>query len=66
MSNKKTERRVAITLVRSLAGRPERQREVLRGLGLRKLHRTVVRCDTPETRGMIAKVAHLVKVEETR
>ena len=45
-------------------GRQEKQHKVLRGLGLRKLGRSVVREDTPAIRGMVAKVNHLVKVEE--
>ena len=52
-----------ITLVRSLISHPVPQREVVKGLGLRKLNSTVVRKDCPEIRGMIRKVAHLVKVE---
>lgn len=52
-----------ITLVRSLISHPIPQREVVKGLGLRKLNSSVVRRDCPEIRGMIRKVAHLVKVE---
>ncbi|MBI5167376.1 MAG: 50S ribosomal protein L30 [candidate division NC10 bacterium] len=53
-----------ITLCRSRAGKSYKQRQILDGLGLRRLNRTVLRPDTPEIRGMIAKVVHLVKVEE--
>jgi len=53
-----------VTLVRSGIGRPETQKVILRGLGLTKMHRTVVRENTPAIRGMIKKVLHLVKVEE--
>lgn len=53
-----------ITLVRSMIGRPEKHRKVLRGLGLTKLNRTVRLEDTPSIRGMINKVSHLVKAEE--
>jgi len=56
------ERKLIITLKRSGIGRPRRQRATLRGLGLTKLHKTVVLKDTPETRGMLAKVIHLVDV----
>jgi len=56
-------RALRITLVRSLIGYPQRQRETARGLGLRKINSQVVRPDRPEIRGMIAKVSHLVKVE---
>lgn len=53
-----------ITLVRSMIGRPEKHRKVLRGMGLTKLNRTVRLEDTPSIRGMINKVSHLVKAEE--
>ena len=52
-----------ITLVKSMAGRPEKHRKVLRGMGLTKLNRTVELEDTPSIRGMVQKVTHLVKVE---
>ncbi len=57
------ERKLMITLKRSGIGRPQRQRDTLRGMGLTKLHKTVVLKDTPETRGMVAKVIHLVEVK---
>ena len=53
-----------ITLIRSHIGKPARQRAVLNGLGLNKLNKTVVLKDTPEIRGMINKVSHMLKVEE--
>jgi large subunit ribosomal protein L30 len=53
-----------ITLVKSMIGRPEKHRKVLRGMGLTKLNRTVELQDTPSTRGMIQAVSHLVKAEE--
>lgn len=53
-----------VKLVRSPIGNPEKQREVLRGMGLRKLNDEVLLKDTPETRGMVRKVAHLVEVRE--
>lgn len=56
--------KLRITLVKSGVSQPERQRRTLLGLGLRKMHRTVVKEDTPEIRGMVAKVWHLVRVEE--
>ena len=55
---------IAVTLTRSMIGRPEKHRKVLRGMGLTKIDKTVVLEDTPATRGMIAKVAHLVTAEE--
>ncbi len=54
--------KLKITLVRSMIGRPEKHRKVLRGMGLTKLNRTVELEDTPAIRGMIHKVTHLVKV----
>lgn len=63
---KKAAKKLKITQVRSGVGRPEKQRLVLKGLGLGKMNRTVLRQDTPETRGMIAKIPHLLKVEEVK
>lgn len=56
--------KLKITLVRSMIGRPEKHRRVLRGMGLTKLNRTVELEDTPSIRGMAHAVSHLVKVEE--
>lgn len=53
-----------ITLVKSMIGRPEKQRKVLRGMGLTKLNRTVLLEDTPAIRGMVNAVSHLVRAEE--
>jgi large subunit ribosomal protein L30 len=53
-----------ITLIRSGIGSPQRQKAVLTGLGLTKLHKAVIREDRPEIRGMIRKVQHLVQVDE--
>jgi large subunit ribosomal protein L30 len=61
---KSAEKHVKIRLVRSLIGHPRKQREVIKGLGLRRIDSEVVRKDCPEIRGMIRKVPHLVKVEE--
>ena len=52
-----------ITWVRSQITCTPRQRATLRGLGLRRLNQTVERPDVPPVRGMVAKVAHLVRVE---
>ncbi|MEW6443684.1 MAG: 50S ribosomal protein L30 [bacterium] len=54
--------KIAVTLRRSGIGRPRKQRETLRGLGLTKLNKVVVLKDTPEIRGMLAKVIHLIEV----
>lgn len=58
--------RLKITLVRSMVGRPEKHRKVLRGMGLTRMHKTVELEDTPAIRGMANKVSHLVHVEETK
>ncbi len=55
---------VRITQVASPIGRRKDQRATLVGLGLNKMHRTRELEDTPSVRGMIAKVRHLVRVEE--
>ncbi|MCX7623261.1 MAG: 50S ribosomal protein L30 [Thermomicrobium sp.] len=57
-------KRLRITYVKSAIGYSERQRETLRSLGLRRLHQSVEHPDTPTIRGMVAKVQHLVRVEE--
>jgi len=56
--------RVRVTQVRSQIGFDRRQRATLRGLGIRRMHQTVELEDTPQVRGMIRKVEHLLKVEE--
>ena len=56
--------KLKITLVKSMIGRPEKHRKVLRGMGLTKLNKTVELQNTPSIRGMINAVSHLVKAEE--
>jgi large subunit ribosomal protein L30 len=53
-----------ITLVKSMIGRPEKHRKILRGMGLTKLNRSVELQNTPSVRGMVEKVSHLVVAEE--
>jgi large subunit ribosomal protein L30 len=55
--------KLKVTQVRSGIGRPADQRATLRGLGLTRMGRTRVLKDTPQVRGMIRKVQHLVRVE---
>ncbi len=55
---------VRITLVKSAIGYSKRHKATVRALGLRRMHQTVEQVDTPSLRGMLAKVAHLVQVEE--
>lgn len=52
-----------ITLRKSCIGSPQSIRATLVGLGLTRLNKTIVRRDTPEIRGMLKKVQHLIKVE---
>jgi large subunit ribosomal protein L30 len=54
-----------ITQVRSTIGTKPKQRGTLRALGLRRINQTVEHQDRAEIRGMVAKVPHLVQVEET-
>ncbi len=54
-----------ITLKKSIVGRPEKHRRTVESLGLRKLNRSVVLRDTPNVRGMIRKVSHLLEVQES-
>jgi len=61
---KKKERNLRITLVKSPIGYSIRQKRTVKALGLRRLKQSVVQADTPVIRGMIAKVSHLVVVEE--
>jgi len=53
-----------ITLVKSTIGKPKKQRDTVAGLGLKKLNQTVEHADTPEIRGMISKVSHLLNVAQ--
>ena len=58
------EGKLRVTLVRSTIGRPGDQGQTVRSLGLRRLHHSVELPDQPSIRGMVAKVSHLVRVEE--
>lgn len=55
--------RLKITQTKSYIGRPEKQRKILKGLGLGRMNKTVLLGDTPEIRGMVRKIEHLVAVE---
>ncbi len=63
MANPET-KKLKITLIKSGIARPGKHKVVLTGLGLKKLNHSVIRTDSPQIRGMIAKVSHLLKVEE--
>ena len=56
--------KLKVTQRRSAIDRPRDQKATVRALGLKRLHHSVVKDDRPEIRGMIAKVRHLVDVEE--
>lgn len=58
-----SDRIVRVTLCRSGIGANPRQRATLRGLGLRRVGRSVLLKDSPQVRGMIAVVSHLVRTE---
>lgn len=58
-----SEKTVKVTLVKSIIGTKQSHRATVRGLGLRKLNSTVELVDTPAVRGMINKVAYLLKCE---
>ena len=55
--------KLKVTLIRSGINRPQVQKDTIRGLGLTRMHRSVILNDTAAIRGMIRKVSHLVKVE---
>jgi large subunit ribosomal protein L30 len=55
--------KLKVTLVRSGTNRPQRHKDTIKGLGLTRLHKSVVLNDTPAIRGMIRAVSHMVHVE---
>jgi len=64
MATKPAQKKLKITLVRSVINTRESHRATVRGLGLRRLNHTVEIEDTPATRGMVNKVGYLLKCEE--
>ena len=56
--------KLSITQSRSAIGRSRKQQDTVRALGIRRLNQTVVHEDTPQIRGMIARVSHLLRVDE--
>lgn len=58
--------KLRITYVKSAGGYPPDQGATIQALGLRRLSQTVVKSDSPALRGMLAKVPHLLRVEEER
>ncbi len=57
-------KRLRIRQTASTIGRSKDQKKVIEALGLRRLHQVVVYDDTPQVRGMVNKVSHLIEVEE--
>ncbi|MBK8020317.1 MAG: 50S ribosomal protein L30 [Chloroflexi bacterium] len=59
-----SEKQLKVTLVKSTIGYEKSQGDTARALGLRKMHASVIVNDIPSVRGMIAKISHLLAVEE--
>jgi large subunit ribosomal protein L30 len=55
--------KIKITQIKSTIDRPKRQKDTVRSLGIRKMNQSVIKEATPQILGMVAKVQHLVKVE---
>ena len=64
MATKKKSGTLKIRWVRSFIGCPRPMRQTIRGLGFRRMRQVVEHADTPAIRGMIAKVHHLVEIED--
>ena len=64
MPKKAKGKALRVTLVKSPIGYNKRQKATVRALGLRRMNQTVEHNDSPEVRGMLNKVSHLIKVEE--
>ncbi|NET32798.1 MAG: 50S ribosomal protein L30 [Cyanothece sp. SIO1E1] len=56
--------KIKITQVKSLIKRPQRQKDTMKALGLKRINHSVVKEVNPQIAGMVAKISHLVKVEE--
>ena len=56
--------KLKVTQIRSTIGRIEKQKQTIKALGIRKLYQSVIHKDSPQIRGMIEKVKHLVRIEE--
>jgi large subunit ribosomal protein L30 len=66
MADKKSGKTITVEQVASPSRKPDRQRRTLIGLGLNKMHRRRTLTDTPEVRGMIHKVSHLVRIVDDK
>ena len=58
------EKKLRITLVRSVIGYSKTHKATAQALGLRRLNQTIEQLDTPSIRGMLAKINHLIRIEE--
>lgn len=58
--------KIKIQLIKSLIGVPEKHKKIVKSLGLGKQNSTVIQADSPEIRGSVFKVSHLVKVERVK
>lgn len=56
--------KIKITQIRSTIGRPKKQKDTMIALGLKKMHQTVEKENSPIIQGMVDKISHLVKIEE--
>jgi large subunit ribosomal protein L30 len=54
--------KLQVTLIKSTIGRTKKHRDIVAGLGLKKINQTVEHADTPEVRGMISKISHMLNV----
>jgi large subunit ribosomal protein L30 len=57
-------RKIRVTLVKSVYGRLQSHKDTVRGLGLRRMRHSVELDDTPQVRGMISKIAYMLRVED--
>jgi large subunit ribosomal protein L30 len=61
---KRMAKEIKLKLVRSMVGRPEKHRKILKSLGLTRMHKTVTLYDTPQIMGAVQKVKHMIEVSE--
>jgi len=59
-----SDKKLKVTLIRSMNGRLKKHQACVRGLGIRRMHQSVEVNDTPENRGMINKASYMLQVEE--
>jgi large subunit ribosomal protein L30 len=57
-------KQLKLTMYRSMHGRLKAHQSCVKGLGIRKIHKSIVVSDTPENRGMINKISYMLHVEE--